>query len=180
MPQTLIFQRLSINRFRAARKPGSVSGNHLSRRTVTSTLQRPTSRAAAGRRTYCPVLVLLRRGFTRELCSHNSRGALTSPFHPYHGLIRFGGVFLLHFPYSYLRQTLSGILALWSPDFPHTSRRCTRLPELPETVCFSAKLFYYIISKGSMSTSDWIISIPSATFARSFSAKFPAKDFSVP
>ena len=73
MPQTLIFQRLSINRFRAARKPGSVSGNHLSRRTVTSTLQRPTSRAAAGRRTYCPVLVLLRMGFTRELCYHNSR-----------------------------------------------------------------------------------------------------------
>ena len=39
LPQTLIFQRLSIKRFRAARKPGSVSGNHLSRRTVTSTLQ---------------------------------------------------------------------------------------------------------------------------------------------
>ena len=31
----------------------------------------------------------------------------------------FGGMFLLHFPYSYLRRTLSGILALWSPDFPH-------------------------------------------------------------
>ena len=28
-------------------------------------------------------------------------------------------MFLLHFPYSYLRRTLSGILALWSPDFPH-------------------------------------------------------------
>ena len=31
----------------------------------------------------------------------------------------FGGMFLLHFPYSYLRRTLSGTLALWSPDFPH-------------------------------------------------------------
>ena len=34
-------------------------------------------------------------------------------------MTRFGGMFLLHFPYSYLRRTLSGILALWSPDFPH-------------------------------------------------------------
>ena len=31
----------------------------------------------------------------------------------------FGGMFLLHFPYSYLRRTLSGTLALRSPDFPH-------------------------------------------------------------
>ena len=29
-------------------------------------------------------------------------------------------MFLLHFPYSYLRRTLSGILALRSPDFPRT------------------------------------------------------------
>ena len=36
----------------------------------------------------------------------------------------------MHFPYSYLRQTLSGILALWSPDFP---RDCyiTRSSSLP-------------------------------------------------
>ena len=130
----LVFQDIfiTIKKFRAARKPGSVSGNHLSRRTVTSTLQRPTSRAAAGRRTYCPVLVLLRMGFTRELCYHNSRWALTSPFHPYHGIIRFGGVFLLHFPYSYLRRTLSGILALWSPDFPHALQKHTRLSVLPK------------------------------------------------
>ncbi len=46
---------LRIKRFRAARKPGSVSGNHLSRRTVTSTLQRPTSRAATGSRLLCPI-----------------------------------------------------------------------------------------------------------------------------
>lgn len=32
-------------------------------------------------------------------------------------------MFLLHFPYSYLRRTLSGILALRSPDFPHTEVR---------------------------------------------------------
>jgi len=41
----------------------------------------------------------------------------------------FGGMFLLHFPYSYLRRTLSGILALWSPDFPHAYG--TRPSDLP-------------------------------------------------
>ncbi len=40
-------------------------------------------------------------------------------------MTRFGGVFLLHFPYSYLRRTLSVILALRSPDFPHALRHAT-------------------------------------------------------
>ena len=43
-----------------------------------------------------------------------------------------GGCFLLHFPYSYLRRTLSGILALRSPDFPHSARSAARLSVLPE------------------------------------------------
>ena len=42
-----------------------------------------------------------------------------------------GGMFLLHFPYSYLRRTLSGILALRSPDFPHSAERAARLSVLP-------------------------------------------------
>ncbi len=50
--EAIICMRLPCNQIRAARKPGSVFGNHLSRRTVTSTLQRLTSRAAAGRRFY--------------------------------------------------------------------------------------------------------------------------------
>ena len=115
----------------ARRKPGSVSDNHLSWPAVTDRLMRPTFRAATGRRFCTPYLVLLRMGFTRQICYHTSLWALTSQFQPYHGITRFGGVFLLHFPYSYLRRTLSGILALRSPDFPHISRRYTRLSVLP-------------------------------------------------
>ena len=56
---------------------------------------------------------------------------------------RFGGMFLLHFPYSYLRLTLSGILALWSPDFPRTW--CTRSSGLP--TCDYIIILYYIIKE---------------------------------
>ncbi len=58
--------------------------------------------------------VLLRMGFTRRLCLHSPGELLPH---------RFGGMFLLHFPYSYLRRTLSVILALRSPDFPHAYAR---------------------------------------------------------
>ncbi len=68
------------------------------------------------------------------------RWALTSPFQPYHSIICFGGMFLLHFPYSYLRQPLAGILALWSPDFPHVA---TRLPDLPTINLYYTLIFYF-------------------------------------
>ena len=118
-------------RTRARRKPGSVSDNHLSRHTVAGMLQRPTFRAAAGN---CPAkaespfwscsgwglhetYVTI---YPRELLPHDF--TLTA---------QGGGMFLLHFPYSYLRRTLSGILALRSPDFPHSAEHAARLPVLP-------------------------------------------------
>ena len=119
---------------RARRKPGSVSDNHLSRHTVTGMLQRPTFRAAAGS---CPAKAVrpfwscsgwgLHETYVtidpRELLPHDF--TLTA---------RGGGMFLLHFPYSYLRRTLSGILALRSPDFPHSAECAARLPVLPGSV----------------------------------------------
>ena len=41
-----------------------------------------------------------------------------------------GGMFLLHFPYGHPRRTLSGTLALWSPDFPHSVIDAARPPGL--------------------------------------------------
>ena len=95
-------------------------------------LQRPTFRAAAGN---CPAKAVrpfwscsgwgLHETYVtidpRELLPHDF--TLTA---------RGGGMFLLHFPYSYLRRTLSGILALRSPDFPHTAiaaRDCLSYPD---------------------------------------------------
>ena len=54
-----------------------------------------------------PYAVLLQIGFTPTLCYHKVSWALTSRFHPY--LFR-GGNFLLHFPGSHLRLTLSATL----------------------------------------------------------------------
>jgi len=61
-----------------------------------------------GRASQNPHAVLLRIGFTADLCYHRNGWALTSPFHPYRA--GPGGLFLLHFPGSHLRLTLSAIL----------------------------------------------------------------------
>ena len=61
----------------------------------------------------------------------------------------------MHFPYSYLRRTLSGILALWSPDFPHTSRRCTRPSVLPKLI-YEICLTLYIIKNLSCKVCDFL------------------------
>ena len=45
-----------------------------------------------------------------------------------------GGLFLLHFPGSHLRRTLSVILSLWSPDFPHNNTFRHLITRLPNSV----------------------------------------------
>ena len=55
--------------------------------------------------------VLLRMGFTWHSLLPENRWALTPPFHPYRLLRgRGGGISLLHYPWSRLHRTLSGIL----------------------------------------------------------------------
>ena len=58
---------------------------------------------------------LLRIGFTFAPCYHECRWALTSPFHPY--ITKLCGLFLLHFPWSHLRRTLSVILLFEARTF---------------------------------------------------------------
>ena len=86
-------------------KPGSVFDDHLSRRNISARSCGPPS----GRRraTALRPPTLLRMGFTRPLRLRNAGELLPHHFQPYHGITRFGGMFLLHFPYSYLRRTLS-------------------------------------------------------------------------
>ena len=61
-----------------------------------------------------------------------------------------GGLFLLHFPGSRLRRTLSVILSLWSPDFPHNNTFRPHITRLPDPV-----LFYYTGKSGCRQV--WII-----------------------
>ena len=49
--------------------------------------------------------------------SPSARCALTAPFRPY-PIRRSGGMFLWHFPSGRPARSLTGITALWSPDFP--------------------------------------------------------------
>ena len=138
---------------------------------------RPTYRAGNEPLPFLALFGLAPSGVYTACLSPDTRCALTAPFHPYHSLTCFGGVFLLHFPYSYLRRTLSGTLALWSPDFPHESRRFTRLPSLPN------KLHYiqiYNFVKGLIINLEGIISALTEIFSFSFSVMFSTKLFSVP
>ena len=130
-PTPFLSRRLSKKIEWARRKPGSVSDNHLSWLPVTRKLMRPTYRAATGRRFFCPIWSCSEWGYTRNMLPYLPVSSYLT-ISTLHGITRLGGMFLLHFPYSYLRRTLSGILALRSPDFPHTSQRCTRLSALPK------------------------------------------------
>ena len=60
-------------------------------------------------RTGVPYGVLLRIGFTADLCCHRNGRALASVFPPLPR--KRGGLFLLHFPGGYPRLTLSAILS---------------------------------------------------------------------
>ena len=96
-------------RCNTAYKPGSVENGHLSVRHVTVTL-RAFWRMPPGdiRWANNPPTVLLRIGFTADVCYHTNWWALTPPFHPYRN--KSGGLFLLHFPGGHPRLTLSVIL----------------------------------------------------------------------
>ena len=78
----------------------------------------PPSGQVTGSHLYCPVRPCSGWGLHGQhvsmlpVSSYLTISTLPQPY-------CFGGMFLLHFPYSYLRQTLSGTLALRSPDFPH-------------------------------------------------------------
>ena len=97
---------------------------HLSRTCVAASLERPTwDRRAALR----PYAVLLRMGFTWLLALPSGRWSLTPPFHPYlsappkRTCLRTGGISLLHWPWSYLRRPLAGILPCEARTFlPHS------------------------------------------------------------
>ena len=78
---------------------------HLSRPAVASRLKRPTRKQTG--RLMLPVRSCFEWGLHGPLLLPEERWSLTPPFHPYR---RCGGLFLLHFPWSHLRQTLSGIL----------------------------------------------------------------------
>ena len=81
--------------------------NHLSRRTVTGTFKQPTW---SWRATICFCLVLLRMGFTCAP-SVTSRAVVSyTAFPPLPVPCGTGGLSLLHWPWSRLHRTLSGIL----------------------------------------------------------------------
>ena len=75
----------------------------------------PRHRRSCVGQTSWPFTVLLRIGFTGNDSCQPFRWALTSPFHPYSCSLTkcqrtCCGLFLLHFPWSRLRRTLSVIL----------------------------------------------------------------------
>ena len=138
---------------------------------------RPTYRAGSGQLPSLALFGLAPSGVYTACLSPDTRCALTAPFQPYHSITCFGGMFLLHFPYSYLRRTLSGTLALWSPDFPHEPLRFTRLPSLPNKYHYIQN---YKFVKGFILTLDGIITTLVPISFCSFSTIFGTKLFSVP
>jgi len=89
---------------------------HLSRTCVAASLKRPTWNRRAALRSFA---VLLRMGFTWLLALPSGRWSLEPPFHPY--LSKTGGISLLHWPWSYLRRPLAGILPCEARTFlPHS------------------------------------------------------------
>ena len=99
-------------------KPGSVWNGHLSGTDITARLK--PSVGAIGP-IIAPVDVAADRVYRPPVLP---RGAVSSylAFPPLPRKIR-GGISLLHYSGSRLRQTLSVILALCSPDFPHAGNR---------------------------------------------------------
>ena len=102
-------------------KPGSVLASardgHSSGTLVAERLARPT-RTAAGNCHCRPYLVLLPVGLAVPPSLPKARCALTAPFQPCPDRNPTAVCFLLRFPWSRLRRTLSGTVFPWSPDFP--------------------------------------------------------------
>ena len=96
-------------------KPGSVSGSHLSTRRVAAVLQPPRERSG---QPIAPIPVLLRIEFTAS-DTLEPTGALLPHLSTF-SHIATGSLFLLHFSSDRSGRALPVILALWSPDFPHS------------------------------------------------------------
>ena len=100
----------------AVHKPGSVLDNHLSRLAIADKLQRPTLPGGNGQLPLAPIWSCSGWGLHGQhvsilpVSSYLTISTLPQPN-------CFGGMFLLHFPYSYLRQTLSGILPCGARTF---------------------------------------------------------------
>lgn len=99
--------------------------SHLSRPTVTSKLKRPTYGMGTGSPLLKSLLGLAPDGvyIADWLPEPLVSSYLTFPPLP----TEAGGISLLHLPWSRLHQTLSGIFALRSSDFPRTPLGCSRL-----------------------------------------------------
>ena len=137
-------------------KPGSVFDNHLSRLAITDKLQRPTLPGGDGQPPGIPIWSCSGWGLHGQhvsmlpVSSYLTISTLPQPN-------CFGGMFLLHFPYSYLRQTLSGTLALRSPDFPHARQARTRLSAVPRifNLINLFNLLHLISTTADMKKSEW-------------------------
>ena len=96
-------------------KPGSVFDSHLSTRRVAAALQPPRERPG---KPIAPIPVLLRIEFTAS-DTLEPTGALLPHLSTF-SHIATGSLFLLHFSSDRSGRALPVILALWSPDFPHS------------------------------------------------------------
>ena len=88
-------------------KPGYVSNDHLSRTTVTSSLKRPTCKRAGS--AHSSLFGLASDGVYMCPSCYQNGGSLLH-CHSNLTLVAQGGIFLLHWPWSHLHRTLSGIL----------------------------------------------------------------------
>ena len=126
---------------------------------------RSTSRAAAGRCLSCPIRPCSGWGLHgRRVSAPPVSSCLTISTLPQPDC--FGGMFLLHFPYSCLRRTLSGIPALRSPDFPHDGRAATRSSGLPPNVSMLFDFPQSLAATHSTSTSPSFGSLETSTQER--------------
>ena len=89
--------------------------------------------------TYCSSTALLRIEFAAPQCLHEA-SALLPHFFTLTALAG-GGISLLYLSWGHPRRALPVILALWSPDFPHT------VPFVPARGCPTWSLKYCILNK---------------------------------
>ena len=125
-------------------KPGSVLDDHLSRRNISARSSGPLpgqGRAAP----LCPP-TLLRMGFTQPPRLRDAGELLPRHFTLATALPVSAVCFCCTFPIVTYAGRYHGILALWSPDFPHSySRRSSHATVWPAQV-FSTKSSGRIIS----------------------------------
>ena len=126
--------------------------------------------AGGPRHRFCSVL--LRMGFTEPPLLPGERWSLTPPFHPYRPKSA-GGIFLLHFPWSRLHRTLSGIL----PCEARTFLVCGLSAHAAAITCPapigspSGNGLYYHITFGGSFQSSFLLQLPQCPQE----AQFPPK-----